>query len=135
MMFLKEAKAMVRYNLCSPDDSRKCCFVTGTVQKQQNSSRVDNEALIKHKVATLPCLACSRSVGKDSSSSKHNMRSCLTWGGLSHKERLSLVKCVKHPFAKDDHTIEECQRSIGSCMYCKRQDDHNSMLCPNFQVK
>ena len=114
--------------------AKKYCFSTGTVLKPQTLSRVDNESS-SNPEPTLPCLACKRNNVADSYSFTHNMRSCLVWEGLSHQERVSLVKCVKHPFAKDNHTTSECRRSIGSCIYCLKQNDHNSMLCPNFRVK
>ena len=107
---------------------KKSCFASGSVQSRQNSNS-DFESSIKSQQ---PCHACVRD--SDVTDCMHNMRSCLVWGGLSYQDRVSLVKCVRHPFSKDDHTTAECKRTVGSCMFCKKDNDHNSMLCPNFSA-
>ena len=136
MLFLNEAKEMTRYNMClSSGSSKNLCFVTGTMVSQAQREKKESPSR-PSRAGTLPCLACNVDGATDLSACLHNMGSCLVWGSLTHRQRLALVRCVKHPFSQDGHTTEECTRDINRpCLHCKKENEHSSLLCPNFQVK
>ena len=145
MEFLKKAKEKVKYNLSLPTGAaRTHCFVTGAVisNKQTDQKEIKGPGDGKKKPGdgkksggnVLPCLACNIDGATNLDACLHNMSSCLVWGNMSHKDRTALVKCLKHPFSKDDHTTQDCNRNIKDCIFCHK-NDHNSLLCPKFQVK
>lgn len=134
MEFLKAAKEMTKYCESLPSGtSKQHCFVTGTVMTQNNK---DNRgSLNKNKASNiLPCLACSIDGATDLNASLHSMSSCMVWNSLSHAERVALVKCVKHPFSTDGHLTKDCRRNVKACVHCKRENEHNSLLCSKFQI-
>ena len=134
MDFLRDAKEMTKYTLALPNNSGKNhCFVTGSFVTQNKGDLRDVPGKAK-TVNILPCLACSIDGATDLTISSHHMNSCAVWGSLSHRERVSLVKCIKHPFSKDGHLTKECKRNIRTCTHCNKENEHNSLLCPKFQV-
>ena len=136
MSFLKDAKEMSKYNLSVTGGSGKnLCFVTGTVLAQNKGLQKNHDGT-RPKGSSFPCLACNVDGATDLSACLHSMGTCLVWGSLSHEQRLAKVSCIKHPFSQDGHTTEECTRNIGKpCIHCKKVNDHNSLMCPKFQVR
>ena len=132
MHFLKEAKEMTRYNLCRT--SKYLCFVTGE-RIEHIPSDISDSADGQYKGRLLPCLACKDDTNDPNCPTLfHNMRSCRHWGSLSHRQRIALVNCVKHPFSPDNHSTEDCSRDIDRpCLFCKKVNEHSYLLCPDFQ--
>ena len=133
MEFLSDAKEMTKYNISLPNGAGKnSCFVTGTFIAQ---NKEDSRDTPKNKSPnTLPCLACSADGATDLSACLHHMSSCAVWGSLPHRDRVMMVKCIKHPFSKDDHPTQDCKRVIRACSFCQKDNVHNSLLCPKFQI-
>ena len=133
MEFLRDAKEMTKYNISLPNGAGKnSCFVTGAFIAQNKGDSKDNP---KNKLPnTLPCLACSADGATDLSACLHHMSSCAVWGSLPHRDRVMMVKCIKHPFSKDDHTTQDCKRAIRACSFCQKDNVDNSLLCPKFQI-
>ena len=136
MCFLKEAKEATKYNVCLPSVANKnLCFVTGTYVPQPQSNKKEPQ-VNQSRGSTLPCLACNIDGATDLNACMHSMSSCLVWGSLPYQQRIAKVKCIKHPFSRDDHTTTECTRdSIRPCNHCKKENIHHSLLCPDFQVR
>lgn len=136
MAFLKDAKDMTRYNLSLPGNiGKNFCFVTGTALSQKQTDQSAAQSGSKKQSNTLPCLTCNIDGATDLDACLHSMGSCLVWGSLSYQERVNLVRCIKHPFSRDEHTTSECKRGVRACIHCQKENEHNSLLCPNFQVK
>ena len=134
MMFLRETKEMTKYNISLPNGAGKNhCFVTGTFVMQNRGDIKENSNKIRTS-NTLPCLACSIDGATDLNSSLHHMGSCMVWASLPHNERVALVKCIKHPFSRDDHLTKDCKRNVRACVHCQKENDHNSLLCTKFQI-
>ena len=134
MEFLKKAKEMTKYCIASPNNTGKnSCYVTGTVLVQNNKDAKGVTSKSKSS-NVFPCIACSVDGATDLNSCIHSMTSCMVWNSLSYKDRVSLVKCIKHPFSKDDHLTKDCKRNIRACVHCQKENDHNSLLCPKFQA-
>ena len=131
MHFLSEAKQMTKYSR----SNKKHCFVTGLSHEKNQADMSENQSYGIKKGTVHPCIGCTEEEMTNKTDSLHDMNSCLVWGRLSNQERVALVKCVKHPFCKDDHTTIEFKRNIRQCIHCKRENEHNSRLCPKFQVK
>ena len=139
MAFLKKAKEKVKYNLSLPSGAaRTHCFVTGAVISYKQPEPKD---IIKKNVDgkrsggnILPCLACNIDGATNQDACLHSMSSCMVWANMAHKDRAALVKCIKHPFSKDAHTTQDCNRNVRDCIFCSK-NDHNSLLCTKFQVK
>ena len=109
-------------------------FVTGD-NLSQDKMGMRNVQPVNRRENFLPCLACNKDEA-NSAPSLHSTGLCKEWGKLSHRQRIALVKCVKHPFSQDEHTTLECTRNINRpCSYCGKEDDHSSLLCPEFQSK
>ena len=95
---------------------------------KSNNSRGD-------KAMPHPCLACNVDGATDLSACQHSMDSCVAWGSLTHNQRLSKVKCQKHPF-RNDHTTNECKTPLNrKCRFCEKENAHHFLLCSKFQVK
>ena len=130
MLFLREAKEMAKYRA-----NKDICFVTGTSITPLPSTR-DHNQNNQSKGLLLPCLACNGEEATENDVCIHNTGSCRIWGRLSYDQRVALVKCIRHPFSRDNHTTQECTRRITRpCVHCKKTNKHNFLLCPEFKIQ
>ena len=53
------------------------------------------------------------------------MATCDNWNGLLLKEKIKLVNCHKHPFAKDGHKYDDCRKKIVDCKHCGHSSHHH----------
>ena len=120
MQFLRDPKEMIKYSVALPNSTGKNhCFIMGSFVVQNKGDHTSSKA---RTVNILPCQACSVDGATDLNACSHHMSSCVVWRSLSHRERVSLVKCIKHPFSKDGHVTKECRRNIRACAYCDKEN-------------
>ena len=132
MSFLSKKKKVVEYQLS--DARNNAGFKAQTQSSYVTGLTTAVKVANKEKGSFWkPCLACNADGATDLASTQHSMENCEVWGSLSQREKESLVKCLRHPFASD-HTTQNCTIKTKKCRSCDK-DGHHFLLCSKLQVK
>ena len=131
--FMKGRKEIADFVVGDPSTSSsnsksKFCSVTAVTAESSSSFKIDVQSDSSKKKLD-PCLACHKEGAVITDEVRHLTGKCETWKGLSMEAKRKLVKCRKHPFAKDGHSYKDCDKPPNyPCKKCKSKE-HTALLC------
>ena len=128
MKFLSNSKTESEYQIsesnCASNLASKFCAVTGRTY-HVNSTPKETKSCWAQNFKFKPCLACAADGATNLEVACHDMATCDNWNGLLLKEKIKLVNCHKHPFAKDGHKYDDCKKKIVDCKHCGHSSHHH----------
>ena len=135
LAFMKGMKQIADFVVGDPSTSSgnsnsksKFCSVTAVTSEPASSYKVNVQNDTSKKKLD-PCLACHKEGAVITDEVRHLTNRCEIWKGLSMEARKKLVKCRKHPFAKDGHSFKDCDKPANyPCRKCQGKD-HTALLC------
>ena len=134
MRFLSNSRTESEYQISESNfasNSTKFCAITGrtfhtkSTLKETKSCWAQNKSRTNNNFKFKPCLACAADGATNLEVACHDMAACDNWNGLLLKDRIKMVNCHKHPFAKDGHKYEDCKKKIVDCKHCGHSSHHH----------
>ena len=134
LTFMKGMKKIAEFVVGDPSMSSgpsksRFCSATAVTSEPAFSLKVNAQKENDPKWKLDPCLACHKEGAVITDEVCHLTGKCEVWKSLDIEAKKKLVKCQKHPFAKDGHKYKDCLKPANyPCRNCQSRD-HSTLLC------